>query len=100
MTNEINTIITYEILKAEEMLLRNVLTQLLKREIFPDDFKKLQKFKQENEFDKYYLAYDNLKLGTVFYKNINMKFIVEFVPFDFNELFKPMTNYDKTKVIL
>ena len=83
--------ITKQMLEAEENVIKDVLMQLLKREPTLEDVKDLHRIQKEGEFDKYYLAYKNLKLGTV-YRNTNIeggKMGVEFVPFetkDFLEL--------------
>lgn len=83
--------ITKQMMEAEENVIKDVLRQLLKREPTLEDAKDLHRFQKEGEFDKYYLAYKNLKLGTV-YRNTNIeggKMVVEFVPFetkDFLEL--------------
>jgi len=85
---------------AEENVIKEILRQILKREPTLDDAKDLQQFQQEGEFDKYYLAYKNLKLGTV-YRNTNIeggKMGVEFVPFEMNDFLEPATNSDGTKV--
>ena len=83
--------ITKQMMEAEENCLKEVLRQLLKREPTVEDAKDLQRYQKEGYFDKYYLAYKGLKLGTVF-MNYNIeggKMGVEFVPFetkDFLEL--------------
>ena len=83
--------ITKQMLEAEENVIKDVLMQLLKREPTLEDAKDLHRIQKEGEFDKYYLAYKNLKLGTVCI-NTNIeegKMGVEFVPFetkDFLEL--------------
>lgn len=83
--------ITKQMMEAEENVLKDVLRNLLKREPTLEDAKDLHRYQQEGEFDKYFLAYKNLKLGTV-YRNYNIeggKMGVEFVPFetkDFLEL--------------
>lgn len=83
--------ITKQMMEAEENVIKDVLRQLLKREPTLEDAKDLHRFQKEGEFDKYYLAYKNLKLGTV-YRNTNIEGVkmgVEFVPFetkDFLEL--------------
>ena len=83
--------ITKQMMEAEENVIKDVLRQLLKREPTLEDTKDLHRYQQECEIDKYYLAYKNLKLGTVYLKtNIEGgKMGVEFVPFetkDFLEL--------------
>jgi Na+-translocating ferredoxin:NAD+ oxidoreductase RnfG subunit len=92
--------ITKNFADAEENVIKEVLRQLLKREPTLEDAKDLHKFQLEGEFDKYYLAYKNLKLGTV-YRNTNIeggKMGVEFVPFEMKDFLEPATNSDVTKV--
>ena len=92
--------ITKNFAEAEENVIKEVLRQILKREPTLEDTKYLHKFQQEGEFDKYYLAYKNLKLGTV-YRNTNIeggKIGVEFVPFETKDFLEPATNSDGTKV--
>lgn len=92
--------ITKNFAEAEENVIKEVLRQILKREPTLEDAKDLHKFQQEGEFDKYYLAYKNMKLGTV-YRNTNIeggKMGVEFVPFEMKEFLEPATNSDGTKV--
>jgi hypothetical protein len=92
--------ITKNFVEAEENVIKEVLQQILKREPTLEDAKDLCKFQQEGEFDKYYLAYKNLKLGTVF-RNTNIeggKMGVEFVPFEMKDFLEPATNSDGTKV--
>jgi Na+-translocating ferredoxin:NAD+ oxidoreductase RnfG subunit len=92
--------ITKNFAEAEENVIKEVLRQILKREPTLEDAKDLHKFQQEGEFDKYYLAYKNLKLGTV-YHNTNIegnKMGVEFVPFENEYFLEPATNLDGTKV--
>ena len=92
--------ITKNFADAEENVIKEVLRQILKREPTLEDAKDLLKFQQEGEFDKYYLAYKNLKLGTV-YCNTNIeggKMGVEFVPFEMKDFLEPATNSDGTKV--
>ena len=100
MTMDMMEQITENFANAEENVIKEVLRQLLKREPTLEDVKDLQKFHQEGEFDKYYLAYKNLKLGTV-YLNTNItagKMGVEFVPFETKDFLEPATNSDGTKV--
>ena len=85
---------------VEENVLKEVLRQILKREPTLEDAKDLHRFQKEGEFDKYYLAYKNMKLGTV-YRNTNIeggKIGVEFVPFEMKDFLEPATNSDGTKV--
>ncbi|MFI0427758.1 MAG: hypothetical protein ACH34V_12475 [Flavobacterium sp.] len=92
--------ITKNFADAEENVIKEVLRQILKREPTLEDAKDLHKFQQEGEFDKYYLAYKNLKLGTV-YRNTNIecgKMGVEFVPFEMKDFLEPATNSDGTNV--
>lgn len=92
--------ITRKMMEAEENVLKDVLRNLLKREPALEDAKELHKYQQEGEFDKYFLAYKNLKLGTV-YRNYNIegkKMGVEFVPFETKDFLEPATNKDGTKV--
>lgn len=92
--------ITRKMMEAEENVIKDVLRNLLKREPTLEDAKDLHRFQQEGEFDKYYLAYKNLKLGTV-YRNYNIeggKMGVEFVPFETNDFLEQATNEDGTKV--
>ncbi len=92
--------ITKNFAEAEENVLKEVLRQILKREPTLEDAKDLHRFQQQGEFDKYYLAYKNLKLGTV-YRNTNIeggKMGVEFVPFENEDFLEPATNLDGTKV--
>lgn len=92
--------ITKNFAEAEEKVIKDVLRQLLKREPTLEDAKDLHRFQQEGEFDKYYLAYKGLKLGTV-YRNTNIgggKMGVEFVPFEMKDFLEPATNSDGTKV--
>ena len=92
--------ITKNFAEAEENVIKEVLRQILKREPTLEDAKDLHKFQQEGEFDKYYLAYKNLKLGTV-YRNTNIeggKMGVKFVPFEMKDFLEPATNSDGTKV--
>jgi Na+-translocating ferredoxin:NAD+ oxidoreductase RnfG subunit len=92
--------ITKNFAEAEENVIKEVLRQILKREPTLEDAKDLHKFQKEGEFDKYYLAYKNLKLGTV-YRNMNTeggKMGVEFVPFEMKDFLEPATNSDGTKV--
>ena len=92
--------ITKNFTDAEENVIKEVLRQILKREPTLEDVKDLHRFQQEGEFDKYYLAYKNLKLGTV-YLNTNIegkKMGVEFVPFEMKDFLEPATNSDGTKV--
>lgn len=94
------TQITKNFAEAEENVIKEVLRQILKREPTLEDAKDLQRFQQEGEFDKYYLAYKNLKLGTV-YRNTNIeggKIGVEFVPFEMKDFLEPATNSGGTKV--
>lgn len=92
--------ITRKMMEAEENVIKDVLRNLLKREPTLEDAKDLHRFQQEGEFDKYYLAYKNLKLGTV-YRNYNIdggKMGVEFVPFEAKDFLEQATNEDGTKV--
>ena len=92
--------ITKKLAEAEENVIKEVLRKILEREPTLEDAKDLQRFHQEGEFDKYYLAYKNLKLGTV-YRNTNLetgKMGVSFVPFGDKDFLKPATNSDGTKV--
>lgn len=92
--------LTDMIAKAEENVIKEVLRQILKREPTLEDAKDLHRFQKEGEFDKYYLAYKNLKLGTVYF-NMNIeggKMGVEFVPFEMKDFLEPATNLDGTKV--
>ena len=92
--------ITKNFAELEENVIKEVLRQILKREPIPKDAKDLHKFQNLGEFDKYYLAYKNLKLGTV-YRNTNGeggKIGVEFVPFEIADFLEPATNSDGTKV--
>jgi Na+-translocating ferredoxin:NAD+ oxidoreductase RnfG subunit len=94
--------ITKNFAEAEENVIKEVLRQILKREPTLEDAKGLHKFQQEGEFDKYYLAYKNMKLGTV-YRNTNIergKMGVEFVPFEMKDFLEQATNEDGTKVTL
>lgn len=92
--------ITKNFAEAEENVIKEVLRQILKREPTLEDAKDLERFQQEGEFDKYYLAYKNLKLGKV-YRNYNIeggKMGVKFVPFEMKDFLEPATNLDGTKV--
>jgi len=92
--------ITRKMMEAEENVIKDVLRNLLKREPTLEDAKDLHRFQQEGEFDKYYLAYKNLKLGTI-YRNYNIeggKMGVEFVPFETKDFLEQATNEDGTKV--
>lgn len=92
--------ITKNFAEAEENVIKEVLRQILKREPTLEDAKELHRFQMEGEFDKYYLAYKNLKLGTV-YRNTNIeggKMGVEFVPFEMKDFLELATNSDGTKV--
>lgn len=92
--------ITKNFAEAEENVIKEVLRQILKREPTLEDAKDLHRFQKEGEFDKCYLAYKNLKLGTV-YRNTNIeggKMGVEFVPFEMKDFLEPATNPDGTKV--
>lgn len=92
--------ITKNFAEAEENVIKEVLRQILKREPTLEDAKDLHRFQQEGEFDKYYLAYKNIKLGTV-YRNMNIeggKMGVEFVPFEMKDFLESATNSDGTKV--
>lgn len=92
--------ITRKMMEVEENVLKDVLRNLLKREPTLEDAKDLHRYQQEGEFDKYFLAYKNLKLGTV-YRNYNIeggKMGVEFVPFETKDFLEPATNEDGTKV--
>jgi Na+-translocating ferredoxin:NAD+ oxidoreductase RnfG subunit len=92
--------ITNEFAKAENNVIKEVLRQIVKREPTLEDAKDLQRFQKEGEVNKYYLAYKNLKLGTV-YLNTNIesgKMGVEFVPFEMEDFLEPATNLDGTKV--
>jgi hypothetical protein len=97
--DDIMTKITNNLLNAEEEVLKGVLRQILKREPTLEDAKDLQRFQQQGEFDKYYLAYKNLKLGTV-YRNTNIEggsMGVKFVPFEMKDFLEPAVNLDGTK---
>jgi hypothetical protein len=90
--------ITKNFAEAEENVIKDVLRRILKREPTLEDAKHLHTFWQEGEFDKYYLSYKNLKLGTV-YRNTNIeggKMKIEFVPFKMKEFLEPATNSDGT----
>jgi len=92
--------ITKNFVDAEENVIKEVLRQILNREPTLEDAKDLHRFQKEGEFDKSYLAYKNLKLGTV-YRNTNIeggKMGVHFVPFEMNDFLEPATNLDGTKV--
>ena len=90
--------ITKNFAEVEENVIKEVLRQILKREPTLEDAKDLHRFQKEGEFDKYYLAYKNMKLGTV-YRNTNSgKIGVEFVPFEMKDFLEPATNSDGTKV--
>lgn len=92
--------ITKNFADLEENVIKDVLRQILKREPTLEDAKDLHRFQKEGEFDRYYLAYKNLKLGTV-YRNTNIeggKMGVEFVPFEMKDFLVPATNSDGTKV--
>ena len=92
--------ITKNFAEVEENVIKEVLRQILKREPTLEDAKDLHRFQKEGEFDKYYLAYKNMKLGTV-YRNTNIeggKMGVEFVPFEMKYFLEPATNSDGTKV--
>ena len=92
--------ITNKFAAAEDNVIKEILRQILKREPTLEDAKDLQRFQEEGEFDKYYLVYKNLKLGTV-YRNTNIesgKMEVEFVPFEMKDFLEPATNSDGTKV--
>jgi Na+-translocating ferredoxin:NAD+ oxidoreductase RnfG subunit len=92
--------ITKNFAEAEKNVIKEVLRQILKRDPTLEDAKDLHKFQQEGEFDKYYLAYKNLKLGTV-YRNTNIeggKMGFEFMPFEMKNFLEPATNSDGTKV--
>lgn len=89
-----------KIQELEVNILKEVLRQILKREPTLEDAKDLTRFKRDGEFDKYYLAYKNMKLGTVHY-NMNIEGCrvgVEFVPFEMKDFLEPATNPDGTKV--
>ncbi|HND46691.1 MAG TPA: hypothetical protein PLC61_09895 [Chitinophagales bacterium] len=97
---ELYNLISKKMAEAEENVIKDVLRQLLKREPTLEDAKDLHKFQKEGEFDKYHLAYKNLKLGTV-YRNINIeggKMGVEFVPFEMKDFLEPATTKDGLKV--
>jgi len=98
--SDMMTQITNNLLEAEENVIKEVLRQILKREPTLEDAKDLHRFQQEGEFYKYYLAYKNMKLGTV-YRNTNIeggKMGFEFVPFEMKDFLEPATNSDGTKV--
>jgi hypothetical protein len=98
--SDIMSQITKKMANEERKVIKEVLRQIIKREPTLEDAKDLHKFKQEGEFNKYYLAYKNLKLGTV-YRNINIeegKMGVDFVPFEMKDFLEPATNLDGTKV--
>lgn len=93
------TEITKQMAEAEENCIKEVLRQLLQREPTLEDAKDLHKFQREGEFDKYYLAYKNLKLGTV-YRNFNLeggKMEFNFIPFEIKDFLEKATNEDSTK---
>ncbi len=57
--------------ETEENVIKEVLRKILEREPTLEDAKDVQTFHFQGEFDKYYLAYKNQKLGTV-YRNTNI----------------------------
>lgn len=92
--------ITKNFAEAEENVIKEVLRQILEREPTLEDAKDLCKFQQVGDFDKYYLAYKNLKLGTV-YRYVDIgggEMGVKFVPFEMKDFLEPATNSYGTKV--
>ena len=91
--------ITKNFAEAEDSVIKEVLRKTLKRELTLEDAKDFHRFQQEGEFNKYHLAYKNIKLGTV-YRNINIeggKMGIEFVPFEMKDFLDPVTNLSDYK---
>ena len=83
--SELNSVLTEFIelvLKKEELIIKDVLKQLLKREATIEDFKKCTKYYENGNFDIQYLAYDGLLLGVIKRLYEPNKISVEFTPFD------------------
>lgn len=72
--------------ETEEMVIKQVLKQLLKRDITLEDAKKVTRVFFYNDTEKYTLAYDGMALGTIVYRNCpEYHCSVRFYP---NETFK------------
>lgn len=89
-----------QFLEAEEKVVKEVLRNLLKREPTIEDAKDLTKFYMDGQFDKYHLAYKNLKLGNVHFNMAldGKNFGIEFIPCDTKDFLELATNEDGTKV--
>jgi hypothetical protein len=70
-----------EMKKNEEMVIKQVLKQLLKRDLTLEDFKKVTRVFICNVTEKYTLAYDGEPLGTIKYHNCpEYHYSVKFYP--------------------
>lgn len=67
-------------MNVEEEVLMNVLSQLVKRELTVEDYKKCKMIYREGVFNKYEFAYDDIIVGTMERKWEGTKYIVEFIP--------------------
>lgn len=81
---------------CESELIKQVLTQLLKREPTLSDAKDLTRYYPEDVVDRYMIAYKGLKLGVV--KISFIDYCVTFEPLDNKEFLEPAENADGTKV--
>lgn len=96
----IMTEITRKMAEAEEMVIKDVLRNLLKREPTIDDAKDIQILKIEGCFDWYFLAYKNLKLGKVT-RNYDLeggKIGVRFDSCEMKDFLEPATTNNGTKL--
>jgi hypothetical protein len=68
--------------RMEEKLIKEVLKQLLKRDLVIDDAKRVTRMFKDGMFDKYTLAVDNVPIGQVFYEFFGQRVSIRFEPLE------------------